>query len=162
MKTFMKTFKVVSLLLMTLALANCAKSGGGSNNNNNNNGYVWQNGQCYQNVNGQMYPTNNPSLCNNVNNGNNYVWQNGQCYQNVNGQMYPTNNPALCNGNTGTVGQTCSGIYYGYSNGQLIPVLCTPGMTGSGHNAQGTFMMDCRGLILATQPYSTSSTVSCQ
>lgn len=158
MKTLVKSFKVVSLVLMTIVLANCAKSGGSSNNNNANNGYVWQNGQCYQNVNGQLIHQPNTNLCNTNNGiGNGYVWQNGQCYQNVNGQMIYQQNTALCNNgsNGGNIGQLCQGYYYD-STGRTA--LCTEGAVGI--TAQGNaIVLDCSGYTLYNQ---NSQIVTCQ
>lgn len=162
MKThiFTKIFKALSLVALTLFLANCSK--------NNSSGtttvgtYQYINGICYQNVNGQLIQQSNTALCNSAGQ---YQLINGICYQNVNGQLIQQSNTALCTSSTGSY-QYINGICYQNVNGQLIQqpntALCsTAGVGGqvcSGMYTDGMRWAQCTPTMAAGQ-YSYSGNV---
>ncbi|MEK2644724.1 hypothetical protein [Bdellovibrio sp. BCCA] len=132
-----KIFKALSLVAMTLLLANCSKDNKSSTTVGT---YQLVGNICYQNVNGQLIQQSNTSLC--YNNGGSYVMQNGICYQNVNGQLIQQANTSLCTSSTGSY-QYINGICYQNVNGQLIQQANTS--LCSTYNNGGYQTMVCSG-----------------
>lgn len=177
-----KFLKAMSLIAMTLVLANCGKSdgGGGSNNANsyvaNNQCYIngavqtalsacqsvagtyygYVGNQCYQVGAGVYQVAPSYSSCTNSTGG--YYYQNGLCYQNgqqVNAQLCATNS-------TGGGVQICNGmqLYGAQYDGQpaTIAVNCQEG--ASPYYTNG--VMDCSGLRLSTTYGSYYPNITCQ
>lgn len=143
-----KIFKALSLVAITLLLANCGKDN--KNSTNIVGAYQMTNGICYQNVNGQLIQQPNTSLCNGTGS---YTMQNGICYQNVNGQLIQQANTSLCNNNGGSY-VLQNGICYQNINGQMIQQantsLCNQNNTGgyqtmvcSGPHTDGMQWVQC-------------------
>ncbi|WP_295905960.1 hypothetical protein [uncultured Bdellovibrio sp.] len=134
-----KIFKALSLVAITLLLANCSKDNKSSTTVG---AYQLVNGICYQNVNGQLVQQSNTALCNNAGG---YQLINGMCYQNVNGQLIQQANTSLCTSSTGSY-QLVNGVCYQNINGQLIQQantsLC---YNNGGYNNGGYQTMVCTG-----------------
>lgn len=136
-----KIFKALSLVAMTLMLANCSK------NNKSTpaaapTAYQMMNGTCYQNVNGQMVPQTNVALCSGTTAGQ-YIMVNGTCNQVVNGQYVPQANTSLCSTTSGQY-TMMNGICYQVVNGQYIPQANTNVCMNS-TNTGGYQTMVCNG-----------------
>lgn len=142
MKTYnmvYRIFKAMSLMAMTLVLANCGKSDNGGNTTNTTTGYVLSNGQCLYNgvatglqscqsvttagygwynnvcyqVGGGVYNQTSSSYCASYPS---YYMSGSICYQTINGQQTQVAT-TYCSGVTAT--QTCNTTVYnnGYNNG---------------------------------------------
>lgn len=141
--TVYKILKAMSLIAMTLVLANCGKSDGGggsaatgyvlSNGQCTNNGvvtalsscqsvttagYGWVGSTCYQ-VGGGIYQQTQTNYCNGLAS---YQLYNGVCYQMSNGVQQAQVDASYCSVNNSGTGQTCTG--YGNSYGSACTQLC--------------------------------------
>jgi hypothetical protein len=181
--TVSKYLKAMSLVLMTLILANCGKSDNGGSAAATNNAYVITNGQCYYNgavqtalqtcqsaavqgygwyngacyqVGGGVYNSVATTSCAGITG---YQMINGQCYQMVNGAQTVVNY-SLCTSSTVGGTQLCNGLYqadniYVYCQ-EGGPSYATMGNTPYGYG----YTMDCSGLTLMNS--QTYTRVTCQ
>lgn len=164
--TVYKIFKAMSLIAMTLVLANCGKSdsGGGSNTT----GYVLSNGQCLYN--GTTTPL---SSCQSVTTAG-YGWANGQCYQ-VGGGAYTLTNTTYCASypNYQYIGNVCYQITNGVQT-QVSSTYCTSTTTtgygttcqsqyGTGYNYNNGYTQTCSGLMYGAggTPVVCAPTMTC-
>lgn len=174
-----KIFKVMSLIAMTVVLANCGKSDNGGGGSSYNSAYTVTNSQCYLNgtvqtalsacqnaatiyygyvggtcyqVGQGTYVTAATTSCSGVTSSG-YQYINGLCYQTVNGYQNQVD-PSLCSSS----GTLCNGYYTdGYSIAQ-----CTEGVSGysyttvqTSYGVRQVIVLDCTGYRLA--PFNLSS-----
>lgn len=163
--TIYKIFKAMSLIAMTLVLANCGKSdnGGGSTTTT---GYVLSNGQCLYN--GTTTPL---SSCQSVTTAG-YGWANGQCYQ-VGAGAYTVTNTTYCASfpNYQLIGNQCYQITNGVQtvvSASLCTSTTTTGVTcqsqyGSGYNYSQGVAQTCSGLMYGAggTPVVCAPTMTC-